>query len=573
MKKNVWYHTSRFVVAALLSFVLLLSLSLGQCQVVHADSGPAITLAAYTLKPGQEVNLTGQGFAADEYLTIQFSSDPGTITDWVACDNAGYCAGPIYVPTSNILEGNYIVTATGTVSGLSAQASVRIIPDIMVNIQNTSDGQTSGGPGSPLSLSGAGFAANETVTVYWGSTTGIAEGTPTSDAQGNLNFNFSAPTNATPGSYKIFAVRTSKPASISTTFKIVQPKATLPAKLFGSGFSFSYVGFQSGEDVDLSLQANGNQTLIYTAPAGPDGASDTEEFAQIPLLPAGMYTLTFLGKTSGITLNYPLAIVPGLSLVQQNAVNVGSTINVNGYGFSANETVSVFFQTASNGAVTATTDATGSFTAALTLPDTFDEQTIYYVYAKNSAKTESAKVMVPMQSPQFEVDFPVSYGETAQAIGYGFASNELVDLYWNYQQAGQILVASVNADSNGRFDQEITVPSDPDAPSGQVTVAAIGQISNFVVTTTTTEMPELYTNPTIGTAGTQVQLTSGGFAAGETVSISFNGVVIASTTADATGAITVTFVVPDLTPDYYTIVATGVTSQVTSSNDFGVLGS
>ncbi|HLI69239.1 MAG TPA: hypothetical protein VKV19_05725 [Ktedonobacteraceae bacterium] len=573
--KTLWRHLAFFTLAALVAMALVCGTELGKSATAHATSEPTITLSASTVKAGHAFTLTGQGFAPDEYLSITFSFDPGNAVGLVGCNESGLCVGPAYVPSSDVVEGHYTVTATGTESGLMAQAPIRVTPGISVAIQGTSGAKPEGGPGTPLRLSGDGFLANETVAVYWGSApSGILEGTTTIDAQGNLSFNFDAPTGITPGSYRISVARTSRPVTVTTTFAIVKPKAYVPSKFFGpGGMFFSYVGFQSGEVVNAFWGTNANTQEVYTGHAGSDGGSDSLQFMSIPLVPNGTYTLTFVGESSGISLSYPVAIVPGLVL-NPNASNPGNTIAVNGYGYSANEMVSVFFQTPSNGVVTATTDATGSFTALLPLPDTFNPQTTYdyTVYAKNTAKTETAKAAFSFLPIQLYMGSPVQYGDSTNLQGQGFLSNETVNIYWNYQQAGQILVGTVTAATDGTFSLNVTVPSDPAASQGQVNVAAIGQTSQLVATTTIQETNVLLLAPPSGNTGTSVQATSGGFAPGETVTLTFNSTVVATTMADETGAINVTFTVPTIAPGYYTVVATGTTSQVTNSSVYGVLG-
>jgi hypothetical protein len=45
-----------------------------------------------------------------------------------------------------------------------------------------------GAPGGRQTFYGSSFAANETVSIYWGTEKGIAEGSATADPSGNISF-------------------------------------------------------------------------------------------------------------------------------------------------------------------------------------------------------------------------------------------------------------------------------------------------------------------------------------------------------------------------------------------------
>lgn len=571
--KTIKRFTVRFLLAASFTLVLIPGLLVNASQVAHAENTPTLTIAKQRAKIGQSLDVTAQGFGIYDTLVLTLNSDPDYTLGGLGCNDTGYCAGTVIIPSNNIEEGNYTVVATSWDSGLSAQAPdlLHIVPGITAKVDAYVSGpDTEGGPGTPLSLTGSGFLANEVVSISWGTSPGIPEGMSTIDNQGNLNFAFHAPTSIAPGTYPIVVSRTQAPKTIQTSFKIVKPKVILPKRFFGPyGDNFSFSGFQSREMIDVSWNANGGQ-LLGTFQADDAGGSWEGIAIPVPFIAQGMYTVTFVGESSGITLTAPLHIVPGLLLDNSDAYNAGSTIVVNGYGYSAHETLKVFFQDKSNGVFTVTTDASGDFTASLTAPSTIDFQVSYYVYAKNGADNESAKIRVPFFGPNFGIPGSVSYGDTAYVSGYGFASNEVVDMYWNYQQPGQILIGSATANSGGSFYSSVTIPSVP-AQQGSVTYAAVGHKSNFVVTGTSDEKSAFFYTPTVATSSQQIHVTAGCFASGETVSIRFNGVVLTTTTADANGAVDTTFMVPNLPQGYYEINVEGETSQIRDTNVFGVL--
>jgi hypothetical protein len=66
----------------------------------------------------------------------------------------------------------------------------------------------------------------------------------------------------------------------------------------------------------------------------------------------------------------------------------GITISINGFNYPANVNVKIFFQTKSNGVVTAVTDQFGSFFTALTIPSTYTPGIRYFVHINSATFSE-----------------------------------------------------------------------------------------------------------------------------------------------------------------------------------------
>lgn len=468
-----------FVAAALLAMLIF-----SQGTVVHAANSPILTLSRYIIGSGERIGITAQGFAANETIDITLSNDPTSVLITVPCDANGLCTDTFYAP-SNVPQGYYVFTATGETSALTAHAPIVINPSLGLAITGAAGTKTEGGPGAKIAVLGSGFLASESVQIYWGSgTAGILEGTVTADAQGSLELIITAPLNVTPGYYPVTAVRAHWPNRVSEKFYIVAPGADVPQVIYGTQWvSFNYVGFQAGETINVTWNANGGQSLA-TAIAFEAGQGSIS--FQAPPAARGSYLLTLEGVSSGFTLHYPIKVEPAI-LLNPNLTNAGNTIEVLGSGYSAHETINVYLQSPSNGAVTATTDSTGGFSVQLPLPETFDLQTNYEVYAENATSTESASAPFSFLFPQLNTDFFVYAGNPDTVSGYGFASNETLNIYWNYQQTGQTLVTTVTSAGDGSFSVTITVPANGDSSQNQVIVAAVGQTSGLVATQTVTE--------------------------------------------------------------------------------------
>ncbi|MHB8597809.1 MAG: hypothetical protein ACYDER_13465 [Ktedonobacteraceae bacterium] len=555
-------------IIAIGAFALFPWLQSSRVHGVHAAGGPravpVLVPDTTTFRPFVYVPIAAHGFAPNDTVLIFLDN-----TNWfnqidvLKCGPQGNCDGKVMLPYYPI-SGYQLLIARDT-NGLTAQTLITIVANIAVYPH-------SGGPNAPIQLAGAAFSPNETLKVYWGTPkTGILEGTPTTDMyDGNFKFTFTAPSGTPPGVYPITVVRSlAKQAVLMTqyTLKVPVMKVLTPGLRSGKPLKMLVSGFQSSEQVTLSWNANGGQNLI-TDPTDQDGKGSIAVIP--PSAPPGTYTLTVTGNSSGLQATGTVAVGPGIAPNTQYVYD-GETITVTGSGFSANESIGVFFQNPSNGVITITSDTNGDFTVQLTLPVHLPRQSFFHVYARATSNTEQARARVIFQVPYAILDNQyASFGGTNTAYGQSFAPGETVKLIWNYHQPGQVLIGTVTADSNGTFVFPFIVPSDPNLSN--VTFAAVGLSSRLPSTSPVTEYPALFLLPTSGPDGTTVSVSAGGYDAGETVTVSFHGQSVGTATSDKTGAISTSFVLPQATgPGLFEVDGRGATSQIDPSANFAVI--
>jgi hypothetical protein len=535
---------------------------------VHAAGGPravpVLVPDSTIFKPFVYMHIAAHGFAPNDTVSIIFDNSNGyNYIGVFQCGLQGNCDGKVILPYDST-AGYHLLIAQDT-KGLMAQTLINVVANIGVY-------PPSGGPNAPIQLNGAAFSPNETVKVYWGTPkTGILEGTPTTDPYiGNLNFTFTAPSGTSPGVYPVSVVRSlAKQAVLMTQYTLKAPemKVLTPGLRSGKPLKLLVSGFQSSEQITLSWNANGGQNLI-TDPTDQEGRSSIEVIP--PSAPPGTYTLTVTGNSSGLQATGPLTVGPGIAPSSQYVYD-GATISVTGSGFSANESIGVFFQRPSNGMVTTTSDANGNFTVSLTVPVHLLPLPYFHIYAVGTFHNEQARARVFFQAPYAILDNQSPwYGETNTVYGQSFAPGEPVKLIWDYHQPGQVLIGTVTADSNGSFVYPFTVPSDPNLSN--VTFAAIGLSSELPSTSPVTEYPALFLQPTSGPDGTTVSVSAGGYDAGETVTVSFHEQSMGTATADKTGAISTSFVLPQATgPGLFSVDGRGANSQMDLTADFAVI--
>lgn len=518
---------------------------------------PVISLSRKNLFPGVAFTLTAKGFASQDFVYVYLDNTTGSNFTAFGCNANGDASVTMKLPNSNILQGQHTIIALGLLSNLTAQVTTTVLPHVFPLV---------GKPGMTIQLNGAAFTANETVSVYWGTAQGQLEGTPTTDANGNLSFSFTVPSGLSDGSYPVTVIRThQKPSQVSTVFSIFPvTMSSTPGIHNGQSVKVHLTGFFPNESITISWNANGGQTLSYFYTDQNGGASGS--FAP-PSAPLGSYTLTAIGSTSGLQATSSLNIGPGIS---STFGDPGSTVTIYGGGFTANETVNVYFQTPKNGIVAVTTDATGAFTASLTVPSTYDPSTHYYVYAVSTTGTDRARAFFKFYSPAFSAcDFScseVSYGQPITFTGNNFAVGEVVNIIWDYQQPGQFTIASTQA-QYGSFMLFETVPSTPDQSS--VTIAAIGQTSHITLTTSVLNDAGIYDNPTIGKAGATISVNGGSFGAGDTINLSLQGKAVGTTTSNPDGTFATTFKVPKISgAGNITLTATDTTTNISATTPF-----
>jgi outer membrane protein assembly factor BamB len=161
---------------------------------------PSSNLSASSGPTRLSVVVTGQGYTANETVHIIWNyTGPGTGND-VADLTAGYSGafqGSFTVPAAS--TGAYTVAAIGATSNDFTQNTYTLNNGLAANPSNTP-------PGQSVTATGAGYNANETVQLYWNSTSGTPLVTTTAGANGNISQAVTIPTSATPGSNNLIGV-------------------------------------------------------------------------------------------------------------------------------------------------------------------------------------------------------------------------------------------------------------------------------------------------------------------------------------------------------------------------------
>jgi len=251
----------------------------------------------------------------------------------------------------------------------------------------------------------------------------------------------------------------------------------------------------------------------------------------------------------------------------------GTTVTISGGGFAANETIKVYFQTPKNGELAATTDATGAFSVKLSIPTSYNPSTRYLIHSISTSRTDRASGLFKFSIPTFYACTvyytscgEIPYGETVDFSGINFAPDEIVDIIWNYQQPGQFALAKRQSFGTA-FSFEKSFPNVPG--QNPIPIAAIGEKSHVIATTTLIIDAAISNNLYNASAGASVNVNGGGFGAGDTITLSLSGKAVATTTSASDGTFASTFLVPAISgAGNLTLTATDTTANITASQPF-----
>jgi outer membrane protein assembly factor BamB len=162
--------------------------------------------------------------------------------------------------------------------------------------------------------------------------------------------------------------------------------------------------------------------------------------------------------------------------------------------------------------------------------------------------------------------------------GKNFGANETVKVYWNYTGPGTgTLEATTTTDATGTFSTNFYI-LDVLSPTGNYTMAGVGQTSGTVATATFTLLPQLYVRAQAGGSGSPTTVIGNAFGAYEAVKIYWNyisssnpGKLLTTVNGDANGSFTVGVNVPNnATPGFYQFAGVGQTSNQVSKYKYTV---
>ncbi len=487
---------------------------------------PGITLSRTSGTTGNSVTITGLGFAASSNISITFNN---VLVVTAYSDGTGNLISTSFtVPAA--ATGTYNVTATDTSGNtISTPFTNTVTPTITLT-------KTSGTVGSSLTVTGAGFAANEPgIQVTLNGT--VIGSTIQAGASGAWSSTITVPV-LPAGSYPVGAGGSATTSASVPTQSFNVTAAFALGKTSGipnAVINVNGSGFASGEQ-NITLAWDGN-SIGSPITAGANG-SWTASF-NVPVTTSGAHSVGVSGSTTAALAAISFTVSPSISTNKTNGA-VGTSVTIAGNGFAANDGIAVTFDGTVVPGSSATADSNGSWTATFTVPVSAGSS-----HAVGAKGATTASVPTVTFTTLASISLNKTSGVAGSSItinGSGFAAgeNNIIITYDNTQ-----VKTGITADSTGSWSSTFTVPT---SAAGTHTIKVDGPVTH--VTSSGNQSFQVASNislsPTTGYIGMTVNITGSGFATNSALSLYYDGTAInnVQATTDDSGNVSVSITIP-----------------------------
>lgn len=479
---------------------------------------------------GTLITVTGTGFTATQTFTTTF----GTTTEPGGTVGAGGTLTTTFeVPSYP--RGARTVTVTTAADG-SATANFTITPSITLDT-------TSGSVGDQVDVSGTGFNASSTITIYFD---GNSVTSAITDANGSFHNATMTIPRANHGDHTITARDATGYAPGVTYTILIEVTASQTTAAVGSRVTLTGKGFAANSSITLYMDG----TAVSLSLATTNNAGGFIGAFTVPTAARGEHTLEVIDN-NGNSATTKLTIAPSITLNPPTGSS-GISVSVTGNGFTAGETITIRYNgnTVNTSPAAVTTDSSGGFRASFTTPGGISGS--YVVEASDgtySATTNFATVSNAAINP--------NKGSVATVIsvkGTGFSSRGTVSIEFDENQ-----VAKVTADDTGAFSATFNVPHSPGGNHLVTVTDGINKTSSGFVIVANASL-----SPNSGYVGSDVVVNGTGFAHGTTITIKYDANQVATTTSDANGSFSNTFKAPVSKGGNHTVTVTDGVNTATS---------
>lgn len=507
-----------------------------------------LTPSAYFVLPGQHFTVAGSGFGSHETVQLTLNGG-GTVSTTTDAGGAFTAAGPFTAPFS---ANSLHIQASGMSSGASAAVDITLgglYPTVNPSMWYAL-------PGSSIIFTGSGFAPNEGIAVAAaGSSTAI-----TADSSGGFTTGgMLVPFSSKPLVYTFTGNLSHAATNVTITVASLAPVVTADNYYVtpGSTVHISALGFMPHESITITA---GSVQVQATADAFGNASSTA---IVLPVTASGTVVITATGAASGAAGQTSVTLAPFYPQVTPSTwyTSPGTNASFTGSGFAPHESVGVSLN--GNAVASTTADGSGAFTSGqVTIPVTAHAAHFVFTGAVSGA-TASTDIGLSGFSPQLVPS--TWYAAPGSAIifsGSGFAPGETVSETYNG------VTATITAGSDG------TVTTTPVSVPYSATAAAFSFSSSVTHVTTQFTIgvaalsPSIWLSTYYDYGGKPLTVFGGGFAAGETVHLTFDGAVLGDATTDSGGNLTWATTVPFGAAGNKTIQARGQSSGVTANASF-----
>lgn len=388
------YRKRLFSMAIILPLLAVLFLS------TPALSAPVVTLNPTSGAVGTTVTITGTVFDSYKGDSIHIYFDDEEID-----------GSPIEVPQTGTFSTLFTIPAD-TAHGrhwisVMSDLDSPLAPDNFFIVEETGLALdvVDGPVGTEVTISGSGFYAGRTVTLYYYNIVGEQIGTITASPVGKFGYSFIIP-GSTGGVHNITASN-AEGNSAETEFEVLPDiKPNLPSAGPRELLNIRGTGFGSRSNVNIVF---GTFTV---ANARTDEYGNFEIIFNVPDVNPNQYDIKAEDGEGNID-KVKFSVTAGANL-SQNTGSVGSQLTVKGNGFQVGETVTVDYDNLR--VATATTDNNGSFTATFNIPSSHGGSHIITV--SDGITTKKLAFSVELEAPAIPIMLLPSNSSETRAEAY-----------------------------------------------------------------------------------------------------------------------------------------------------------
>ncbi len=258
---------------------------------IDPDEGPV----------GTEVEITGEDFATNSNITVEYDGDEIDIDSGDTKTGTGSDAGEFtsYIIIPESVAGEHTITVSDSASPANTASAVFTVePEIEIS-------STSGVVGDAVTVSGTGFGDEVEVTIKFG---GTEIQTGDTDDLGSFDITFVVPAKGA-GTYTVEA-RDEDNNRKSTSFTI-GARMTVNPGTGNVGFTpvvISGTGFPANTPVTITYANQPTATVVTTA-TDANGSFAYSTFT-VPVSQHGPHTITVVGGTTTLTTTFTVESAP-----------------------------------------------------------------------------------------------------------------------------------------------------------------------------------------------------------------------------------------------------------------------
>jgi len=346
--------------------------------------------------PGEEITVYGQNFTPGRWVDIYYDTNGDrefTEDEWVIderADDYGYFQVDFEVPES--YTGDHEILAEDTY-GVDAYDYFDVEPGLTINTEE-------GPVGTTVTVEGHGFAEEEEnmeLLYYLDGTAEVVEDDIEVNADGYWQASFQVPSSAMGDHYINARGDDTELKDVEDVSFEVIPEISLAASsgTVGESIAITGSGFDS-EDSYIKVLFEGEEAEMEPEIVRADENGDWEASFEVPDMPAGTYSVTAEGQSTGEedVNELTFTIGPGLLLFPDEG-HVGMNLTVTGGGFTPDEPVLIKY--AGSEEETARTDEGGGFETSFLVPES--RHGTHNVTAEVGGETEASATFIMESDP------------------------------------------------------------------------------------------------------------------------------------------------------------------------------